>query len=61
MKYYLSLFVACLFLSACQTTFEDIQSDIRSWWGDHGRFEAVERVSHDFKFRTVSLGSPVFI
>lgn len=44
----------------CQKTFSDLRTDIESWWPNE-RAEVVNRVRHDFKFRTISLGSPVFI
>ncbi len=57
---YFILFITCFALTGCQKTFQGTINDIESWWHS-GRSKVVERVEHDFKFRTLSLGSPVFI
>lgn len=54
------LLFSVLMLSGCQTTLESITKDLRDAW-PFEREAAVKRIRHDFKFRTVSLGSPVFI
>ncbi len=47
-------------LLGCQKTLDDLKSGWENWSPLH-RSRVVERVQYDFQFRTVSLGSPVFI
>lgn len=60
MKTLLVCFMAFMLLTGCQTALESIRADLEEAW-PFKRQEVIERVEPEFKFRTISLGSPVFI